>query len=176
MSGSGKPWVFGCDSWMFGDGTYNTIGVGQEFVASIEFWPVRRFEVVAPQAFSAEQKSGDRYTVTARVLEVDDFIVIRIGDLDVSCHAPPMSQSADLKAGDFVVGTIGLGLNPFDWDPDSHSRRKRWFDNAIAREREATLVKRRSLKAETGKATSAHDDSGDSFDSYLINCQMVSDR
>lgn len=176
MSETGKPWVFGCDSWMFGDGTYSRIEVGHSVEASIEFWPVGRFEVVAPRSVGAEHKSGDRYTAVAQVIEVADFIVIRLGDLDVSCHAPPMSQSAELRAGDFIAGTVGLGLNPFDWDPDSHPRRKRWLVSAITREREARFVKRRSTKAVTEQVTAAHDDSGESLDSFLIECSMISTR
>jgi len=164
MNGTGGDWVFGCDSWVFGDGTYTRIEVGHEFVASIEFWPIGRFEAVDPRPLSVEHTTGNRYAVTAQVVEVADFIVIHLDGLDVSCHAPPMSQSAELKAGKFVTGKVGLALNPFDWDPTSHSRRKRWVANAIAR---------RGAKATTEPVTAAPEDTG-SLDSFLIQCAMVS--
>lgn len=129
-------WSFSCSAWMFGDGTYTHIEVGRELHASVEFWEIGRLASVPPSELHAEPVRGRaRYDIVGQVVSHDDeFFVLDLGAIQVSCLSHDETRFEGHGPGDFVTGRIALALNPFDWSPDAHPRRMRLLVQSITKE------------------------------------------
>jgi hypothetical protein len=158
---------------MFGDGTYSNIEVGRELHASIEFWEIGQLSPVEPQPLTVEPISGRaRYKMVGQVVFHDDeFFVLDLGLMRVSCISHHMSRFSDLNPGDFVAGKVALALNPFDWDPDTHPRRVRLLVRSITKEN-YTPPNSRNLTS-TEEVTVMTGETVDDSAAYLIAGSLI---
>jgi hypothetical protein len=158
---------------MFGDGTYTSIEVGREIHASIEFWEIGQLSPVEPQPLAVESISGRaRYRIVGQVISHDDeFFVLDLGVLRVSCISHHMSRFSDIRPGAFVTGKVALALNPFDWDPDTHPRRVRLLVHSITKEN-YTPPNSRNLTL-TEEVTVLTEETVDDSAAYLIAGSLI---
>lgn len=167
--GEVTTWTFGCDAWLFGDGVYSHIEVGQELEASIEFWQIGRFHVIDAQTTKVEPTGPRTYRVEASIASLSGYAVLDLEDFLVSCHAAPMTYFDELHAGDYVKGTIGLALNPFNWQPESFPRRKTWMVDAITRSRGQSFSKADKQPVRAVDSRTVDDNAW-----FVIECRLAS--
>jgi hypothetical protein len=105
-----RTWTVGLESWVIQDGNYGDFERGQNAEFAVEFWAPQPLALTSNRAFAAHHLGGSAYDVHARVVTVTDRAwVIDCGIEIYRDESPP----SGLTVGDWLRGTIHLGVDPF---------------------------------------------------------------
>ena len=107
----------GVDSWIIQDGNYPDFHVGQVVKFALEFHP-QMLKPVAAGSFQTTKLTGSTYRICAKVaFTAPDVWVLDFGFMAYQNQPAP----SGLKAGDWIVAQIYLGIDPFFYFEKLHA-------------------------------------------------------
>lgn len=93
---------------------------------TVEFEPVSRLRVAQTQQTRVDHRGRNRYSVVAQVVELDYYMVLDLGALQVLAGPHVTRRIKNAQVGDFIAGTVELSVNHWADDAEILRRRQPW--------------------------------------------------